>query len=174
MRFIKKPMTFRNIPQLERVTVHSMVSLATENSSYLHVAGMALQAITGAKPEAHKARHSVNQWGLRVGKYVSLTCEIRGEDMYHFIAKCIDVVMPKIKDWRGVRGSSGDSSGNITFGLTPDQTALFPEIEVNYDSYPPKMIPGCHITLHTSARNDRDARLLLMACGVPFYGKLVN
>lgn len=135
LRFIKKPMTFRNIPQLERVTVHAMVGQATDNSAYLHVAGMALQAITGTKPEAHKAKHSVNQWGLRAGSYVSLSCDIKGEDMYHFVAKCVDVVMPKIKDWQGIRGSSGDSTGNITFGLTPDQTALFPEIEVNYDSY---------------------------------------
>lgn len=53
--------------------------------------------------------------------------------MYHFVGKLIDVVMPKIKDWKGVKGTSGDSSGNITFGLEPENVALFPEIEVNYD-----------------------------------------
>lgn len=127
-------MTFRNIPQLERVTVHSMVNTAADTASHLHVAGMAIQAITGVKPEAHKARHSVNQWNLRAGTYISLTADIKGDDMYDFVAKCIDVVMPKIKDWPGIRGSSGDSTGNITFGLTPEQFALFPEIEVNYDS----------------------------------------
>ncbi|TKX25498.1 ribosomal L5P family protein [Elsinoe australis] len=174
LRLLKKPMTFRNIPRLERVTVHSMVSSAMENSSYLHVAGMALQAMTGVKAESHKARVSVNQFGLKAGAYVSLTADLKGEHMYDFVAKCVDVVMPKIKDYRGIKGSSGDSSGNITWGFTPEQVALFPEIEVNYDSYPPKMIPGCHITLHTTARNDRDARLLLAACGIPFYGKLIN
>ncbi|KAF2226657.1 ribosomal protein L5 domain-containing protein [Elsinoe ampelina] len=174
LRLLKKPMTFRNIPRLERVTLHCMVSQAMENSSYLHVAGMALQAITGVKAESHKARHSVNQWGLKAGAYVSLTADLKGEQMYDFVAKCVDVVMPKIKDWRGVKGSSGDSSGNITFGFSPEQVALFPEIEVNYDSYPTRMIPGCHITLHTTARNDRDARMLLNACGIPFYGKNID
>lgn len=135
LRYIKKRITFKNVPQLERVTVHSMIDTTAEGSSHLHVAGMALQAITGVQAEPHKARHNVGQWGLRAGSWVSLSADIKGEEMYDFVAKCIDVVMPKIKDWKGVRGSSGDSSGNITFGLTPEQTALFPEIEVNYDSY---------------------------------------
>jgi large subunit ribosomal protein L5 len=53
--------------------------------------------------------------------------------MYHFLSKCVDVVMPKIKDWRGVKGSSGDSSGNLAFGFTPEEVAMFPEVEINYD-----------------------------------------
>jgi len=103
-----------------------------------------------------------------------MTVDLKGEDMYHFLGKCVDVVLPKIKDWRGVKGSSGDSSGNISFGLTNEAVALFPEVEVNYDMYPPKLIPGCHVTIHTSATNDRDARLLLSSIGIPFYGKLVD
>jgi len=111
-----------------------MVSEATANSQYLHVAGMALQAITGQKAVAHQARHNVNQWNLRAKQWLSLTCDLYGEDMLHFVAKLVDVVMPKIKDWKGVKGSSGDSGGNITFGLGKEEMALFPEIEINYDS----------------------------------------
>ncbi|KAI9826928.1 MAG: hypothetical protein M1832_005867 [Thelocarpon impressellum] len=174
LRLLKKPTTFRNVPRLERITVHSMVSGAMEDTAHLHAAGMVVQAMTGVRATACRSRRQVAQWGLRAGKFVAVKAELRGEDMQHFLAKVVDVVMPRIKDWRGVKGSAGDSSGNISFGLPPDGVALFPEVEVNYDMYPPKLIPGCHVTLHTSATNDRDARLLLRALGIPFYGKLVD
>ncbi|KAF2175288.1 ribosomal protein L5 [Zopfia rhizophila CBS 207.26] len=174
LRLLTPPPTFRNIPEITRVTVHSMVPDAQENSAHLHVAGMVVQAISNVRVTSHKARHNVVAWGLREGKHVSVTASIEREDTFHFLSKLIDVVLPRIKEWKGVSGTSGDSSGNISFGLTPDVVSLFPEIEVNYDMYPPKMIPGCHITIHTSASNDRDARLLLQSIGIPFHGKLVN
>lgn len=174
LRLVRKSVNFRNVPKLEGVTVHSFVGAARDNSAPLHVAGMALQAMTGVRAQSHTARHNVVQWGIREGKYMSLTCELEGEAAYDFLGKTVDVVLPRIKDWRGVKGSSGDSSGNITFGLTPEHVAYYPEIEVNYDSYPPKLIPGCHITLRTSARADKDGRLLCTALGLPFYGRLVN
>lgn len=167
-------MTFRNIPKLEGITVHSFVKEATEASSSLHVAGMALQAITGVRATSHAAKANVVQWGIRAGKFLSVTCELKGEDAYHFLSKTVDLVLPRIKDWKGVKGSSGDSSGNIAFGLTPQELSLYPEIEVNYDSYPSKMIPGAHVIIKTSARTDREARLLLTAMGLPFWGKMVN
>ncbi|KAF2114829.1 ribosomal protein L5 domain-containing protein [Lophiotrema nucula] len=174
LRLLDQKRDFRNIPEITKVTVHTMVPQAMENSANLHVAGMIVQAITNVRAVAHQARHNVVGWGLRKDKYVAVTADVEREDALHFVAKLVDVVLPKIKEWKGVSGSSGDSSGNITFGLTPDQLALFPEIEVNYDSYPPKMIPGCHITIHTSATNDRDARFLLQSVGIPFYGRLVD
>ncbi|KAK3107995.1 54S ribosomal protein L7, mitochondrial [Teratosphaeriaceae sp. CCFEE 6253] len=151
-----------------------MVKQAADNSSWLHVASMALQAITGVRAEAHAVQHSVAGFGIRAGQHLSLTCELQGEAMYHFLSKLVDVVMPKIKDWPGVKGSSGDNSGNLALGLKAEEVSLFPEIEVNYDMYPPKMIPGCHIMIHTTATTDQDARLLLTQVGIPFYGKLIN
>ncbi len=126
--------TFRNLPKITKVVVHSMVPKAIESSAHLHIAGMILQAITNVRAVPFKARTNVVQWGLRVGKYMALNATMEREDAHHFLAKLIDVVLPKIKEWKGVPGSSGDRHGNITFGLTPDQLALFPEIEVNYDS----------------------------------------
>lgn len=111
-----------------------MVPEAQDNSAYLHVAGMAMQAISNVRAITHKAKHNVVQWGLREGKYVSVTSHMEREDASHFLAKLVDVVLPRIKEWPGVPGSSGDGSGNMSFGLTPDQVALFPEIEVNYDA----------------------------------------
>ncbi|KAI9807323.1 MAG: hypothetical protein M1833_000066 [Piccolia ochrophora] len=174
LRLLTRPITFRNIPRLERVTVHTMVSDASKDSAYLHTAGMVVQAITGVRVTTHTAKKGESQWGMRPGNYVSVKAEVRGEDMYHFLARCVEIVMPRIKDWKGVKGSSGDSSGNITFGLTSEAVSLFPEIEVNYDMYPTNMIPGCHITVHTSATNDKDGRLLLTALGIPFHGKHIE
>ncbi|KAK2766010.1 hypothetical protein FQN54_007525 [Arachnomyces sp. PD_36] len=176
LRLLRKPITFNNIPKLERITVHSYVKNAlSDGSGPLHVAGMAIQAITNVRVDTFKSKGSVPSWGVAPGKrYVSVKAELYGEDMYHFFGKLVDVVLPRIKDWNGVKGSTGDSSGNLSFGLPPDVVGLFPEIEVNYDMYPPRMIPGCHITVHTTGRADKDARLLLNSLGVPFYGKNVD
>ncbi|KAI8940985.1 hypothetical protein NX059_002234 [Plenodomus lindquistii] len=172
LRLLTPPRTFRNIPKITKVTIHSMVPEAQENSANLHVAGMILQAISNVRAVSHKARHNVVGWGLRQGRYVSATVTLEREDAQDFLAKFIDVVLPRIKEWKGVPGSSGDGHGNMSFGLTPDQLQLFPEIEVNYDAYPPKMIPGCHVTIGTDATNNKEARLLLQGIGLPFYGKL--
>ncbi|KAJ6146843.1 hypothetical protein N7497_008825 [Penicillium chrysogenum] len=177
LRLLRKPIKFNNIPEIERITIHSYVknAAAERNSSWLHVAGIAVQAISNVRVETFKSKSNVAPWGIAAGRdSVAVKAELYGENMYHFFGKLVDVVLPRIKDWEGVKGSSGDSSGNITFGLIPENVALFPELEINYDMYPPKMIPGCHITLHTTAKTDKDARLLLSAMGIPFYGKIVN
>ncbi|KAI5781472.1 ribosomal protein L5 domain-containing protein [Geopyxis carbonaria] len=174
LRLLNKPRTFRNVPKLTGVTVHSMVKGALEDNGYLAIAGMVVQSITGVRATVHKARRSVAPFGLREKKPVAVSSTFKGPLAWRFMSSLVDVVMPKIKEYPGVKGSSGDSSGNISFGFTPDQVTLFPEIEVNYDMYPPKMIPGIHVTVHTSATNDKDARKLLQAFGVPFYGKIVD
>lgn len=133
LRLLRKPITFRNVPKIERVTVHTYVKGATQDSAHLHVAGMVMQAITNARVNVHQVKKSVAGFGVRAGQHLSVTAELKGEDMYHFLGKCVDVVMPKIKEWRGVKGSSGDNSGNIAFGFTEEEVAMFPEVEVNYD-----------------------------------------
>ncbi|KAJ6185587.1 Ribosomal protein L5 [Penicillium mononematosum] len=147
LRLLRKPIKFNNIPEIERITIHSYVknAAAERNSSWLHVAGIAVQAISNVRVETFKSKSNVAPWGIAAGR-----------------------------DSVAVKAELGDSSGNITFGLIPENVALFPELEINYDMYPPKMIPGCHITLHTTAKTDKDARLLLSAMGIPFYGKIVN
>lgn len=175
LRLLRKPITFRNIPMVERITVHSYCKdVVRSGSSVLHVAGMALQEITGSRVTTHLSKHPESGWSLVRGKAIAATVNIKGESMYHFLDKVVNVVMPRIKDWRGVRATTGDNSGNLTFGFEPEVVSAFPEIENNYDAYPPKMIPGLHITIHTTARADKDARLLLEAFGVPFYGKVVD
>ena len=133
LRLLRHRITYKNIPQLKRVTVHSMVKGAAESSAHLHVAGMVMQAISGVRATAHKVRESDHKFAITKGQYLSVTCDITGENMYHFLSKVVDVVMPKIKDYAGIKGSSGDSSGNIAFGLTREAVQSFPEVEVNYD-----------------------------------------
>ncbi|CAG8975157.1 hypothetical protein HYALB_00004456 [Hymenoscyphus albidus] len=174
LRMIEQDINWRNIPKITGVTVHSMVKGAIEDSSHLHVAGMVLQSVTGVQPQVHRAKHGVAQFGIRERMPISLTCTIRGNMAYEFIDKCINLVFPRIKDWEGVKGSTGDSSGNITWGYNREGVMLFPEVEINYDMYPPRLIPGFHVTVHTSAKSDRHARLLLSSMGVPFYGKLID
>ncbi len=133
LRLLRNPITFRNVPKLNRVTVHTMVKGAIEDSAHLHIAGMIMQAITGCRAVAHATKTSVAGFGVREGQYLSVTCELEGEEMYHFLSKVVDVVMPKMKDFKGVKGSTGDNSGNLMFGMTQEEVALFPEVEVNYD-----------------------------------------
>ncbi|KAA8910543.1 mitochondrial ribosomal protein-like protein subunit L7 [Sphaerosporella brunnea] len=172
LRLLNRPRTFRNVPELTAVTVHSMVKGALNDSGYLAVAGMVVQSITGARTDVCFAKKSVAPFDLRAGRAVAVKVTIKKELAWRFVSNLVDVVMPRIKEYQGVKGTSGDSSGNITFGFTPEQVSLFPEIEVNYDMYPPKMIPGFHVTLHTSATNDKDGRKLLQAFGIPFYGQI--
>lgn len=175
LRLLRKPITFRNVPMIERVTVHTYCkAVIYEGSKVLHVAGMVLQEITGSRVTTRVSKHPESGWGLQKGKYIACTVDLKGEQMYHFLDKMINVVMPRIKDWRGVRATTGDNSGNLSFGFEPDTVSAFPEVETNYDAYPPKLIPGLHVTIHTTAAADKDARLLLEAFGVPFYGKIVD
>ena len=142
LRLLRKPVTFRNVPMIERVTVHAFCRGALKGGSgFLHVPGMILQGITNHRVEIHRAKKNEQTWGLIRGRPVSMTVDLKGEDMYHFLGKLINVVLPRIKDWNGVRATTGDNSGNLSFGLNPDVVAAFPEIEINYDAYPTKMIP---------------------------------
>jgi len=100
----EKDIHWQNIPKITEVTVHSMVKGAIDDSAHLHVAGMLLQAVTGARPTVHKARHSVAQFGIREDQPISLTCTLRGDQAYEFVDKCVNLVFPRIKDWPGVKG----------------------------------------------------------------------
>lgn len=148
-----------------------MVRDALKDSAFLHAAGMVVQSITGARATVHYSKVNIAAFELRAQKACAVTSTVKGPLAYRFMSSLIDVVLPRIKDYDGVSMKSGDSTGNISFGFTPEAVSLFPEIEVNYDMYPPRMVPGLHVTVHTSAKTDRDAKLLLMSMGVPFTTK---
>jgi large subunit ribosomal protein L5 len=105
LHLIEKDITWRNIPTIEEITVHTMVKGAIHDSAYLHVAGIMLQAITGVRPVVHRAKHTVAQFGIRSRKPISLTCSLKGEAAWEFLDKCVNLVFPRIKDWPGVKGN---------------------------------------------------------------------
>lgn len=135
LRLLRKPINFRNIPKVDRITVHSYVNQAASGpSAYIHAAGMAVQAISNVRVQTFKSKSRIAEWHIAPGRdTVACTAELGGENMEHFLGKLIDVVLPKMKDWPGVSVTSGDRAGNISFGLRPEDVAKFPEIEVNYD-----------------------------------------
>ncbi|KAG8532189.1 uncharacterized protein KY384_003830 [Bacidia gigantensis] len=174
LRLLQRNITFRNIPRLEKIHVHAFLPASGKHPNDVPVGSMVVQAITGVRATIFNARQTIHNFGLTKGEPTAVGVELRGEQMYDFLAKVVDVVLPKIKDYEGVAGRSGDSSGNINWRLESDIVGLFPEIEINYDAYPPKAIPKIDIICNTTATTDRDARLLLASMGVPFHGKHVN
>ncbi|TQS35711.1 hypothetical protein Golomagni_03860 [Golovinomyces magnicellulatus] len=172
LRLIERDIHWRNIPRIEEITVHIFVKNAVDNSAYLHVAGMLLQAVTGVRAQVHRAKRGVSAWKLREKTPIAVSATLRDGMAHEFLDKCIHLIFPKLKDWPGIRDITGDKSGNVAWGFSPEGVILFPEVQVNYDQmYPPKMIPGFHVLVKTTATSDRQARLLLSGLGVPFYSK---
>lgn len=106
LRVMEKDFNWRDIPVIEEVTVHSMVKAAATDSAHLHVAGIMLQAITGVRPQVHKVKHSVVEFGIRQDMPLSLTCTMRGDQAYDFVDRCINLVFPRMKDWSGIKGKT--------------------------------------------------------------------
>lgn len=122
------------MPTLKKITVHSFVKEASSDSAALDVASMVLQAITNVRCSVFKSKTSIAEFNYTKGRKVSLACELKGEDMWCFLAKAVDLIMPRIKEYQGVSGGSGDGNGNLGFGFSSDVVGTFPEIEINYDS----------------------------------------
>ncbi|KAF3771247.1 ribosomal protein L5 [Cryphonectria parasitica EP155] len=171
LRPVERDITFKNVPEILAVSMSTFQPQAIKEPTYLLAARSAIQAVMGAKPEIIRINKGVSQWGIAKGNLAGAKATVYGEQAYELLDKMIHLVFPRIKEWPGVNAGSGDDTGNIGWGFTREEFALFPEIQVNYDAYPPKMIPGAVVTVQTTAKSDRHARLLLQAMGVPFYGK---
>ncbi|EXA50677.1 hypothetical protein FOQG_00309 [Fusarium oxysporum f. sp. raphani 54005] len=168
---VERPIEWHNVPDIEAITINSFAPMGAQNKEYLHVCRAVIQAISGAFPEVTRVKHGVVQWGVRKGDKTGCKVTLKGAQAYDFLDKLITLVLPKIKDWPGIDATTGDSAGNLAFGMKPDWMAYFPEIEFNYDMYPARLMPGCDIFIKTTGTSDRQGRLLLEALGLPFYGK---
>ena len=124
---------FNNIPEVKEISIAIYEPAAAKNPDQLAVARTALIALTGTMPEITKTRSSVVQWSISKGQRAGVKTTIYGNEAYEFLDRCIHLIFPRIKDWKGIDASTGDGSGNISWGFTPEQVAMFPEIEVNYD-----------------------------------------
>ena len=150
------------VPRLEKVVVNMGVGEATQNAKLLDPAVNELSAITGQKAVVTKAKKSIAAFKVREGMPIGAMVTLRGDRMYEFLDRLINIALPRVRDFRGVSSKSFDGRGNYTLGLK-DQL-IFPEI----DYAKVEKMKGMNITIVTTARNDEQARALLKHMGMPF------
>ncbi|KAJ2665162.1 ribosomal protein [Coemansia sp. RSA 1200] len=158
--------TAHNSPYVDKVTVHIRCKEALKNKHHLLSAMMALQVLTGKRGEVIKAKNDAAPWKLRKGMPISAKVELTGDSMYEFLDKLIEVVLPRMKEYNGLRMDSGDGAGNFTLGFDNSAIGLFPEMEMVYDMFP--LITGFYVNIKTTALRNPSGRLLLSGLGVPF------
>ena len=149
------------IPKLEKVVINMSVGDAISNSKVLDTAVGELQAISGQKPVVTKAKKSIAAFKLREGMNIGAKVTLRGERMYVFLDKLFNIVLPRIRDFRGLPRKSFDGRGNYNMGLR--EQIVFPEI--NFDKV--DKMRGMDIVIVTSAKNDEEATEFLTAMGLP-------
>ena len=150
------------VPRLKKVVVNMGVGEATQNIKLLDAAMEELGKITGQKPAMRRSRKSIAAFKLRQGMPIAATVTLRGDRMYEFVDRLVNVALPRMRDFRGLPGNSFDGRGNYTLGLK-DQL-IFPEV----DYAKVDKMRGMNVTFVTSARTDEESRLLLQYLGMPF------
>ncbi len=163
---LMREFAFRNameVPRVKKVVVNVGVGSETQtDSKALDGAVTDLTIITGQKPVVTKARKSISNFKLREGKPIGVKVTLRGQRMWAFLDRLMNVALPRVRDFRGVAPDAFDGRGSYTLGLR--EQLVFPEIE--YDKI--DKIRGMEITVVTSARSDEQGRRLLQLLGMPF------
>jgi large subunit ribosomal protein L5 len=150
------------VPRLNKIVVNMGMGEATQNSKVLDPAVNELGQITGQKPIVTKAKKSIAAFKVREGQAIGTMVTLRGDRMYEFFDRLVNMVLPRVRDFRGVSTKSFDGRGNFTIGLH-DQL-IFPEI--SYEKVDKQK--GMNVTIVTTAANDNQARTLLKHLGMPF------
>lgn len=151
-----------SLPQVEKIVVSMGVGAAIQDQKVLDEALGYLTEITGQKPTVRRARKSIAQFKLREGMKIGGAVTLRKDRMYEFLDRLITLVLPRVRDFRGVNEKAFDGRGNYSLGLS--EQVVFPE--VNADKV--KNIQGMNIAIVTSAETNDEARLLLKEFGMPF------
>ena len=150
------------VPKLDKVVINMGVGEAKENAKVLDGAVKDMATISGQKPLVTKAKKSVANFKLREGMNIGCKVTLRGDRMYEFADRLINIALPRVRDFRGVKANSFDGRGNYTMGIK--EQLIFPEIE--YDKV--DKIRGMDIVFVTTAKTDEEARELLRLFGMPF------
>ena len=150
------------IPRLEKVVINMGVGEAKENAKVLDAALSDLETIAGQKPVTTKAKKSVANFKLREGQAIGAKVTLRGDKMYEFTDRLVNLALPRVRDFRGVNPDSFDGRGNYALGIK--EQLIFPEIE--YDKV--DKVRGMDIIFVTTAETDEEARELLRLFGMPF------
>ena len=162
---LKKEFGYKNVmavPKIDKVSVNIGLGDATQNAKLMDGAVAELGSITGQKPVICKARKSIAAFKLREGMPIGTMVTLRGDRMYEFLDRLMNVALPRVRDFRGVSTKSFDGRGNYTLGIR-DQL-IFPEID--YSKV--EKTKGMNISITTTARTDAEALALLRAMGMPF------
>ncbi|QDZ40118.1 50S ribosomal protein L5 [Euhalothece natronophila Z-M001] len=150
------------IPKVEKVTINRGLGEASQNAKALESSMSEIATITGQKPVVTRAKKAIAGFKVREGMPVGVMVTLRGQRMYAFLDRLINVALPRIRDFRGISSRSFDGRGNYNLGLR--EQILFPEI--NYDSI--DQVRGMDIAIITTAKTDEEGRALLRAMGMPF------
>jgi len=150
------------VPRLEKITINMGLGEASQNPKLMDSAVQELALIAGQRPVVTKARKSIAAFKLRAGMTIGCMVTLRGERMYEFLDRLMNIALPRVRDFRGLSTKSFDGRGNYTLGLR-DQL-VFPEIDYNKVD----KIKGMNITITTTARTDAEGLALLKHLGMPF------
>ncbi len=150
------------VPRITKVVVNIGLGEALDNPKALDYAVQDLTTITGQKPIITKARKSVAAFKLREGRPIGVKVTLRGDRMWAFLDRLMNVALPRVRDFRGVSPNAFDGRGNYTLGIR--EQLIFPEID--YDKI--DKVRGMEVTIVTTARNDEEGRQLLALLGMPF------
>lgn len=160
-----KKFSYKNkmaVPKIEKVVVNVGMGEAKENPKAIENASGDIAIITGQKPVVTKAKKSVAAFKLRAGMPVGIKVTLRGDRMWSFVDRLINISLPRVRDFRGVNAEAFDGRGNYTIGIK--EQLIFPEIQ--YDKV--DKIRGMDIVFVTTARTDEEAKELLALFGMPF------
>ena len=160
-----KKFSYKNkmeVPKIEKIVINMGLGEAKENAKAIESAAADLAIIAGQKPVVTKAKKSIAAFKLRAGMPIGCKVTLRGEKMYSFANRLINLALPRVRDFRGVSANSFDGRGNYTLGVK--EQLMFPEIR--YDKI--DKIRGMDIVFVTTAKTDEEARELLRLFGMPF------
>ncbi|HNL40266.1 MAG: 50S ribosomal protein L5 [Saprospiraceae bacterium] len=150
------------VPRLEKICINQGIGDATGDKKLVDLAATELSTIAGQKAVATKAKRSVSNFKLREGMPIGVRVTLRGERMFEFLDRLINIAMPRVRDFRGINDKAFDGRGNYTMGIT--EQIIFPEIDIDKVN----KIMGMDITFVTSAQTDAEAFALLKELGMPF------
>ena len=150
------------VPRLQKICVNMGVGIATQNIKELDGAAEDIAVITGQRPVITKARKSIANFKVREGNPIGCMVTLRGNIMYEFLDRLLNIAIPRVRDFRGLSKKSFDGSGNYTLGVK--EQLIFPEID--YDKV--LSVRGMNITIATSSEDDEGALELLTEMGLPF------
>lgn len=150
------------VPRLLKVVVNTSLKEAAQDPRVMDVAAEELAQITGQRPTIRRAKKSIANFKLREGVPIGCMVTLRRQRMYEFLARLVNVALPRVRDFKGISNKAFDGRGNYTLGLT--EQLIFPEI--NFDKV--QKVHGMNVTFVTTAKTDAEGKKLLQLLGMPF------